>query len=135
MKANRVSKELIQIMLLAAVSDGKIDPEERQLLLTYQKLYPPLRDISQDESDEAKIDLFNKLNAEMKIIHIIENIGEKLSEKQKNTAYALAVEVCASNFEVVPQETALLEILAREWNIIPNIVSSVRMSVELRYQK
>ncbi|MEO1918835.1 MAG: hypothetical protein ABGW81_03825, partial [Paracoccaceae bacterium] len=59
-----MSKELLQIMLLAAVSDGKIHPEERQMLQTYRKLYAPLRDISQDEFDDVNVILYNQLNAE-----------------------------------------------------------------------
>ena len=54
-----MAKNLVQVMLLAAVSDGKIDPEEKQLLQTYRKLYPPIRDITQDEFDNEKVMLFN----------------------------------------------------------------------------
>ena len=130
-----MSKELVQVMLLAAVSDGKIDPEEKQLFQTYRRLYPPIRDITQDEFDNEKILLFNRFNAGMKLSHIVENIGEKLSEKQKNTAYALAAEVCASDFEVLPSEIAFLELIVKEWKIKKSIVSGVQISLELRYRR
>ena len=82
-----LSINLVQIMLLAAVSDGKIDAEEKQLLQTYRKLYPPIRDITQDELDNEKVNLFNKLQAGMKLTHIVEDLGESLSTDQKNTGY------------------------------------------------
>ena len=130
-----MAKNLVQVMLLAAVSDGKIDPEEKQLLQTYRKLYPPIRDITQDEFDNEKVSLFNKLSAGMTASHVLENIGEELSADEKNTAYALAVEVCASNFELLPPETELLELMVKKWNIKRSVVSALKTSVELRYRK
>ena len=130
-----MAKNLVQVMLLAAVSDGKIDPEEKQLLQTYRKLYPPIRDITQDEFDNEKVSLFNKLSAGMTASHVLENIGEELSVDEKNTAYALAVEVCASNFELLPPETELLELMVKKWNIKRSVVSALKSSVELRYRK
>jgi len=130
-----MGKNLVQVMLLAAVSDGKIDPEEKQLLQTYRKLYPPIRDITQDEFDNEKVMLFNKLSAGMTASHVLENIGEELSVAEKNTAYALAIEVCASNFELLPPETELLELMVKKWNIKRSVVSALKTSVELRYRK
>ena len=130
-----MAKNLVQVMLLAAVSDGKIDPEEKQLLQTYRKLYPPIRDITQDEFDNEKVMLFNKLSAGMTASHVLENIGEELSVDEKNTAYALAVEVCASNFELLPPETELLELMVKKWNIKRSVVSALKTSIELRYRK
>jgi len=130
-----VSKNLVQLIILAAVSDGKIDLEEKQLLQTYRRLYPPIRDITQDEFDNEKILLFNRLSAGMSTKQIIENIGEELSEKEREIGYALAVEVCASNFEMLPQEIDLLKDIVKEWNIKIDIVSALQVSAELRYHK
>lgn len=130
-----VSKYLIEIMLLAAVSDGLIDPEERQLFQTYRLLYPPIRDITQPEFDEIMVKLFNKVKAGMKPHHMVEEIGENLSETQKNKAYALALEICASNFEILPLETDFLKIIEKKWKIKQNIMTALYTSIELRYQK
>lgn len=130
-----MSKNLVQLIILAAVSDGKIDLEEKQLLQTYRRLYPPIRDITQDEFDNEKILLFNRLSAGMSTKQIIENIGEELSEKEREIGYALAVEVCASNFEMLPQEIDLLKDIVKEWNIKIDIVSALQVSAELRYHK
>ena len=130
-----VSKYLIEIMLLAAVSDGLIDPEERQLFQTYRLLYPPIRDITQAEFDDITITLFNKMNAGMKPHHMVEEIGENLSEPQKNKAYALALEICASNFEILPLETDFLKLIEKSWKIKRNIMTALYTSIELRYQK
>ena len=130
-----VSKCLIEIMLLAAVSDGLIDPEEKQLFQTYRQLYPPIRDITQAEFDEIMVKLFNKVTAGMKPHHMIEDIGENLSQPEKNKAYALALEVCAANFEMHPLETDFLNLLEGQWGITRKIKTALHTSVELRYQK
>ena len=126
---------LVQIMLLAAVSDGEIDQYEKKLLETYRELYPPLRKISQEEINQEQVQLFNRIRAGMKINHIVEAIGDNLSENEKNTGYALAVEVCASNFKMVPPETDLLEVIKKSWKIKKEIIKNVDSSVRIRYSE
>ena len=106
-----MSKEILQVLLLAAASDGKIDPEEQQLLENYRKHYPPIRDLSQEEFNSEAVAVFNRISAGMKPEHIVDVLGEELSEENKNTAYALAVEVCASNFNIAPPENDFLNCL------------------------
>ena len=130
-----VSKYLVEIMLLAAASDGQIDPEETQFFETYRQLYPPIRDITQAEFEGIKLKLFNKTSAGMKPHHMVEEIGENLSEPQKNKAYALALEICASNFEILPLETDFLKLIEKSWKIKRNIMTALYTSIELRYQK
>ena len=130
-----VSKYLIEIMLLAAASDGQIDPEEKQLFQTYRQLYPPIRDITQAQFDDITVTLFNKMSAGMQPHHMVEEIGENLSEPQKNKAYALALEICASNFEILPLETDFLKLIEKKWKIKRNVMAALYTSIELRYQK
>jgi uncharacterized membrane protein YebE (DUF533 family) len=132
-KVKSVANNLVQVMLLAAVSDGKIDSSERQLLQTYRMLYPPIRDLTQHEFDYEKVHLLAKLSAGMKLSHIVDDIGSKLSKEHKNVAYALAVEVCAANFEMLPQETELLALMEKNWKIKRSIVSALQISKDLRY--
>ena len=128
-----MSKEILQVLLLAAASDGKIDPEEQQLLENYRKHYPPIRDLSQEEFNSEAVAVFNRISAGMKPEHIVDVLGEELSEENKNTAYALAVEVCASNFNIAPPENDFLSCLESQWKIKKKIIESVRLSSQLRY--
>ena len=128
-----MSKEILQVLLLAAASDGKIDPEEQQLLENYRKHYPPIRDLSQEEFNSEAVAVFNRISAGMKPEHIVDVLGEELSEENKNTAYALAVEVCASNFKIAPPENDFINCLETQWKIKKKIIESVRLSSQLRY--
>ena len=130
-----MATHFVQIMLLAAVSDGKIDGEEEQLIRTYRNLYPPIRDISEAEFKNELVMLNNRLHAGMKLNHIVEDIGDNLNEKQKNIAYALAVEMCFCNFFLRPEEKVLLETIETQWKIKQTVVSALRRSAQLRYEK
>ena len=130
-----MSKYLIEVMALAAFSDDNVDADELKFIRTYRELYPPIRDITQAEFSEIGIKVQKRLSAGMKMRHMIEEIGENLSRPEKNKAYALALEVCASNFEMHPLETDFLNLLEEQWGITRKIKTALHTSVELRYQK
>jgi uncharacterized membrane protein YebE (DUF533 family) len=123
----------VQIILLAAVADGKIDAEEQALLMSYKTRYPQIKDISSQEFDDAKINLFNKLSAGFGLPQLIEELGAGLSDDQKNAAFALALEMCSANFEIVPKEKDFLDMIASKWKLKKSIVASLKLSTELRY--
>ena len=53
--------------------------------------------------------------------HMVEEIGENLSEPEKNKAYALALEVCAANFEMhFLWKQIFLNLLEEQWGITRN---------------
>ena len=128
-----MSKSLIQLILLAAVADGEIQDEEKLLLETYKARYPRLRKVSQREYDEAQIELFNKVKAGVRIPHLIEDIGMQLSDEEKNVAFALTYEICASNFHLAPQEEDILATIKRVWKLKASVVNAVKISAHLRY--
>ena len=124
---------ILQTMVLAAFADGKLDPEEKILIKTYQSLYPPLQDIPKEELDEQMMNIAKKKALKVKDRHIIEDIGEKMSKPEKETAFALAAEICASNFKFVPPENDLLDFLQVNWDIKKNTANAVYKSLKLRY--
>jgi len=128
-----MSTSLIKIVLLAAVADGEIQDEEKLLLQTYKQRYPRLRGVTQKDYDNAQIELFNKVKAGVRIPHLIEDIGMALSDEEKEIAYALTYEVCASNFHLAPQEEEILNTMKTVWKLKSGIVNSVRLSAKLRY--
>lgn len=128
-----MSTSLIKIVLLAAVADGEIQDEEKLLLQTYKQRYPRLRGVTQKDYDNAQIELFNKVKAGVRIPHLIEDIGMALSDDEKEIAYALTYEVCASNFHLAPQEEEILNTMKTVWKLKSGIVNSVRLSAKLRY--
>ncbi len=128
-----MKKEIISILYLAAMSDGIVDDIEKGLIRNYREYFPSLKGLSDQEFNEALIDLTKKIHAGMKEKYIIDDIGSSLTNDEKNTAYALAVEVCASNFRIVPAESNIITIIQENWKINKNIIAAVNTSVKLRY--
>lgn len=128
-----VSKELIHILFLAAGSDGEVQKEELDLIRHYRKYYPSLQNITQEEFELEVAKLFNQVSSGIENQYILAQLGKNLSQEQKNSGYALAVEVCASNFAIVPPETDLLAEIRDIWKIEDKVRDAVDLSVKLRY--
>ena len=128
-----MSTAIVQVLILAALSDNRVDVEEAELIKNFQQFYPTMRDWSQEDFDNAVKDVLNKKELGMRDNQQLENLEEGLSESKKNTIYALAVEVCASNFEIVPPENDFLTCLETQWKIKKKIIEAVRLSSQLRY--
>jgi hypothetical protein len=128
-----VSKELIHILFLAAGSDGEVQKEEFDLIRHYRKYYPSLQSITQEEFDLEVAKLSNQVSSGIENQYILAQLGRNLSQQQKSSGYALAVEVCASNFAIVPPETDLLAEIRDIWKIEDKVRDAVDLSVKLRY--
>ena len=64
---------------------------------------------------------------------MVEDIGKNLSKPERLTAFALASEVCASNFNISDDEINFLILLKQKWDIPKTVVESVFTSLNLRY--
>ena len=128
-----MKKEIVSILYLAAISDGIVDEIEKNLIRNYREYFPSLKGLTDEEFNEALVDLTSKIQAGMKEKYIIDDIGSKLTNDEKNAAYALAVEVCASNFRIVPEESEIISTIQNNWKINKTIVNAVNTSVKLRY--
>ena len=128
-----MKKEIVSILYLAAISDGIVDEIEKNLIRNYREYFPSLKGLTDEEFNEALVDLTSKIQAGMKEKYIIDDIGSKLTNDEKNAAYALAVEVCASNFRIVPEESEIISTIQNNRKINKTIINAVNTSVKLRY--
>ena len=128
-----MSKHLLQVLILAAGSDGEIQKEELALIHKYKEHYPSLKSLSGIEYDTEIASVFNKIKAGMIPEYIIDDIGKNIDEGEKATAYALAYEVCASNFTIVPPENDLLDLMKKKWKISNEDHDAILRSINIRY--
>tara|TARA_B100000242_G_C43037080_1_gene483533 strand:- start:854 stop:1255 length:402 start_codon:yes stop_codon:yes gene_type:complete len=125
--------ELIQVLFLAALSDGQLHEEEKQLIAQYTKFYPIFKNVSSDDiKDQLKI-LSTKINSGIPAKYIITEIKNKLNQEELKTAYALAVELCCANFKLVPPENDFIGMLEEVWEINKTNQDIVKKSAYLRY--
>lgn len=129
-----MSKYLLQVLILAAGSDGEIQKEELALIHKYKEHYPSLKNLSGIEYDTEIAGIFNKIKAGMSPEYIIDDIGKNIDDSEKITAYALAFEICASNFTIVPPENDLLDSMKEKWGISKEDHNAILRSINIRYK-
>jgi len=122
-----------KVIILAAVLDGEIQSEELEMINYIKNTHPFMKDISEEEARFAMDDIYNKLSAGMETKHILEQLHREFSEEESYSAYALAKEICASDFKLVSAEMKFLAEIEEIWNIPEDIQIVVQKSISLRY--
>ena len=128
-----MSKAYIHVLILASSIDGYQQIEEQLVIENYKKNFPAFKEFSEEAFIDEARSISAKIMAGMKVEYIINEIGEEVDQQGKNIAYALAAEVCASNFEIVPPETNLLKKMSDTWEIDKKLKDSINTSIKLRY--
>ena len=125
--------ELLKTMILAMVADEATDYQEVELINSYRNQYPPLKDVpAKTIKSEIERVIVLKQNG-IDDSFMVEDIGKNLSKPERLTAFALASEVCASNFNISDDEINFLILLKQKWDIPKTVVESVFTSLNLRY--
>ena len=126
-------KEIIQVLFLAALSDGELHEEEKVIISQYTKSYPVLKNISSEEIKNELKYLSNKIQSGIDIKYILRGIKDNLNKDQLSIAYALGVELCCVNFEFVPPENDFIKSMEKIFKIDNEIIDQVKGSAMLRY--
>jgi len=125
--------EIIQVLFLAALSDGELHEEEKVIISQYTKSYPVLKNISSEEIKNELKYLSNKIQSGIDIKYILRGIKDNLNKDQLSIAYALGVELCCVNFELVPPENDFIKSMEKIFKIDNEIIDQVKGSAMLRY--
>ncbi|MDB9870800.1 hypothetical protein OAD33_06980 [Alphaproteobacteria bacterium] len=128
-----MSKEFIHVIFLVSFFDLKPCEMEKDWLNNFRKNFPSLKKFTDEEFKQEVEYILKKIDAEMKVDYIINDIGNVLDQDAKNIAFAIAAEVCASNFEIATHEKALLKKMLDIWNINNSVKDSIYTSIKLRY--
>ena len=128
-----MATKLLKMVVLAAVSDGEVQPNELEAINLIRKSHPVLRQVSDSECQAAIADIYNKISAGMEPKHILEQIGSEYSSEEKSLAYALAVEVCYSDFSIKNEEMHFLNDIEKQWKIPKEVSEPIKFSANLRF--
>ena len=123
-----------KVIILAAVSDGEIQSEELEMINQIKNTHPLIKNIPEEDARSAMADIYNKVSAGMETKHILEQLYREFTEEEGHAAYAMAKEVCAADFQILPAEREFLTLIEEIWNIPENIKSAVQTSISLRYK-
>ena len=125
----------LKVALLAAVSDGEIQPSELVMINKLKENHPIIQKISDTDAQQAAVDVYNKISAGMDLKYILQELREQLTERKQHAAYALAKEVIAADFKFDEREVTFISKLEKLWEIPTEIIHVVGDSIELRYNK
>lgn len=123
----------IQIILLAAVADGEIKEDELQVIHKLKTHHPRFKSVSDDQANQIVASVYNKISAGMEIKHILEQMASNMNENEKNVAYALAKEMCVSDFHYPSSEVNFIKLIEEIWSISDEVIEKVGYSIQLRY--
>ena len=125
--------DYFKIMFLGMLADGEVHDAEKELILSLKARHPILKQITEEEIERATTEIGEKISGGMHHKYIIAEIGEQLSSREKACAYALAKEVCAADYKILPAENEFLNLIETTWNINKKTKEAVNLSIELRY--
>ena len=119
-------KEIIQVLFLAALSDGQLHEEEKVIISQYTKSYPVLKKISSEEIKQELKNLSYKIQSGIDPKYILSGIKDNLNKDQLEIAYALGVELCCVNFELVPPENDFIISMEKIFKIDKETILKVK---------
>ena len=124
---------LIEMMLLAAAVDGRIDESERFMILRNLAQHCKIRPVSESQISAIKQQLLERLHQGHTSKSIIQAASHSLNEDRKILSYAMAVEVILSNNELTESEVEHLKLHREIFELDQKQVSSIHFSARLRY--
>ena len=84
---------------------------------------------------EIANNMHSLINAGLKADHFFKEMKNNLNADQLNTLYALGLEMCCINFELVDSEIKFISNMEEIWNISKSVQNAVKRSARLRFRK
>lgn len=133
-KSLSVHEALIWVMVTTAVADRTMTQRE---LAQFERLIGFLPVFVGFEGSVGRIadECSSHLKSANGIDRILDCVHEALPERLYETAYALAIEVAASDVEVKQEELVFLEMLEDRLELSKLSVAAIEYSARVRYRK
>lgn len=133
-KTLTVHEALIWVMVTTAVADRTMTERE---LAQFERLigFLPIFDGFEGSIGAIADECSAHLKASNGIDRILDRVSEALPDRLHETAYALAIEVAASDVEVKQEELVFLEMLEDRLDLPKLTVAAIEYSARVRYRK
>ncbi|MBS1166029.1 MAG: hypothetical protein H6R00_2054 [Proteobacteria bacterium] len=125
---------LIWVMVTTAIADRNMTERELnqfERLLSFLPVFQGFEG-SVGEIADACSENLKSVNG---IDHILDRVALSLPERLHETAYALAVEVAASDVDVKQEELVFLQMLEDRFSLNKLAVAAIEHSARVRYRK
>jgi len=125
---------LIYVMITMSAADRRISDTEMQEIAQIVRHLPVFRDYDINRLVKTAEACGNHLSEENGLEALLELIADTLPRKLYETAYALAVEIAASDLRVPDEEVRLLELLKDAFRLDKLVTTAIERGARARYQ-
>jgi tellurite resistance protein len=123
---------LVCTMVLVAAADGGVTDREIGTMTMLVQTLPIFSEFSTDRLEVATDAAVRLLDETDGLNHAASLIRAALPQRLRETAYALACEVLASDLEVGQDSLRMLEFLAGELDLDPLVAAAIERGVRVR---
>lgn len=135
MPAPEAQEALIHLMVSMAAADDAISDRELREIGAIIETLPVFEGFDRSRLDEISKACRSILDEEDGIDRIIDNVRSAVPEKMHETAYALAIEVAASDVHATQSELRFLEMIRDRLALDPLATAAIEYSARLRYRR
>ena len=128
-----VHEALIYCMVVTSAADSVMSESETETIGGIIAHLPVFRDFDVGRIPGIANECIQLLNDENGIDVILERVDEALPDRLKETAYALAVEVAASDLKATEEELNLLQMIRQRLELDRLICTGIERGARARY--
>jgi tellurite resistance protein len=134
--SERLSPEaaLIYIMVIMSAADRRMSDRELETIGRLVRTLPVFRGFSSEKLVATAQGCAALLAEADGLEGVLRRVREALSDKLKETAYALAVEVAAADGRAGQVELRLLELIRERLPVSASIAQAIEQSARVRYR-
>jgi tellurite resistance protein len=126
---------LLKIMMVMSAADGRQRDHELNVIADLARNLPVFRTVTADDLVKALHEADTLLSESDGIEGLVEETCAVLPQPLRETAYALAVEVAASDLQASEEELRLLEMLRDTMALDPLLTAAIEASARVRYRR
>ena len=103
--------KFLKVVMLAAVADGEIQGEELEMLNQIKKSHPELKNIPMMQQELLWLTFTTSFQLVWRQNIYWSSYAANLIKRKGRQLFALAKEVCAADFNILPAETEFLQLV------------------------
>jgi tellurite resistance protein len=127
-------RALIYTMVIVSAADSELPDAELRIIGDIVGDLPVFRDFDQGELPRALNDCTELISRENGLEETLKAIKAALPTKLRETAYAIACDLVASDGEASQEELRLLELIRHRLNLEPLVAAAIERGARARFQ-
>lgn len=129
---NTQEEAILKLLYMSALSDHELHEIELDSIKAKLVTYPLFKTVTTKTREKVLSDLLGDL-PRTTTDELLKEINNIIPDNLKETAYALALEVCAKDLKLHKDEIKFLKKVAKLFGISDDLAQALRKSVDVRY--